>query len=53
MGEFITVLDDAILDVLTGNTERDWFFADSDGQDGDDDDLTDRTEPPSEFIDEL
>lgn len=33
----ITVMDDNATDILVGNRGRDWFFADLDGQDGDDD----------------
>jgi chitodextrinase len=38
-----TVFDDGIKDTLKGHEGRDWFFADLDRQDGDDDTVKDRT----------
>ena len=39
----IDLLDDGVTDKLTGSSGRDWFFADLDGQDDDDDEVTDDT----------
>lgn len=36
----VSVFDDAISDILRGDKERDWFFADRDARDGDDDALS-------------
>ena len=35
------MFDDGVADKLHGNGGRDWFFADLDGSDGDDDELKD------------
>ena len=37
------MFDDGIKDTLKGHEGRDWFFADLDRQDGDDDTVKDRT----------
>ena len=41
-GDDITVFDDAAKDKLKGDADRDWFFADLDGVDNDDDDVQDQ-----------
>jgi hypothetical protein len=41
----VTVFDDGVRDILRGYKGTDWFFADVDGQDGDDDWIKDRTDP--------
>jgi hypothetical protein len=46
-----TVFDDDQRDVLSGERGRDWFFADLDGLDGDDDEITDRA--LNELVDAL
>ena len=46
-----TVGDDRAVDKLTGSSGLDWFLADLDGQDEDDDELTDRK--PNELVDEV